>query len=174
MTSQLVGQLDLIDSLMSSGSKDDRKNLDATTKRAPVFDLPEEFWADDKTSDWWFGEERCIGCGMISDRKGLAGTHGVRFDEDGLQHLPAGPRMAENGVCMLMSFVARHALIAEALASGDPRWDEYRRGHRCHKHDTPKSKKSCPKSCYPADAEHKAALATEVWRSESWRSRAGG
>lgn len=169
----MPGQLDLIDTLMSHGSKDDRKNLDQVVQKAPFIDLPEQFWGKDKSSDWWYGQERCIGCGQISDRKGLSDTHGVRFDEAGVQSLPPGPHMAEDGVCLLMSFAARHAIIAEALASGDERYGDYRRGRRCYKHDIPKGKKTCPKSCLTADAEHKAQVADEVWGGDAWRQRSG-
>lgn len=169
----MPGQVDLFEALGVDGDSRERKAIrDATgeERRAKVA-LPEEIsaWYRDHTSDWWYGEEECIGCGQVEPRKGLYVGHGVQFDEAGTQFLPAGPRMAEYGVCMLMSFVGMHAVIAQKLADDDPAFADFRR--RCYLHDTPVNRKKCPKSHFAADAEHKARLATKVWGSEAWRER---
>lgn len=168
------GQIDLLEVLSAHGDTKDRKavrHASGDEHRAKV-KLPEEIsaWYRDHTDDWWYGEEECIGCGQVEPRKGLYVGHGVQFDETGTQLLPAGPGMAENGVCILMSFVAMHANIAQAVADDDPRYEGWRR--RCHLHDTPTNKKKCPKSHFTADAEHRARLATKVWGSTAWKELA--
>lgn len=118
MSAQIVGQECLFD-LPNAGQD---KPMDSTTGHA-FRRLPDEFAKAEHTSDWWYGVEECIGCGAVADRKGLQITHGVQFDDEGTQHFPRGPGMAESGVCMLMLFTARHAPLASAsLRTAVPCW----------------------------------------------------
>lgn len=168
------GQVDIFEVIRKPADTKERKVIDAAAGEADrgMISLPAEVsdWYQSAMSDWWHGEDECIGCRQVECRRSLYTGHGVQFDEDGTQHLPAGPRMAEHGVCMLMSFVAMHADIAQKLADNDPRYADWRR--QCHKHEHPTKGKKCPPSHFATDAEHRARLATKVWGSEAWRERA--
>lgn len=170
----MPGQVDIFDVLHTPADNQERKVIRAAhgeTERQ-MQKLPAEVsqWYMDQMSDWWYGEEECIGCGQVEARQGLYVGHSVQFDQNGTQYLPAGPGMASDGVCGLMSFTAMHADIAQKLADQDPRYAGWRR--QCHRHESPKTKKKCPVSCFTADAEHRARIATKVWGSESWREKA--
>lgn len=162
MSAQIVGQDCLFD-LPNAGQD---KPMDSTTGRS-FRRLPDEFAKAEHNSDWWYGVEECIGCGAVADRKGLQITHGVQFDDEGTQHLPSGPGMAEAGVCMLMLFTARHAQIAQRIADGDPRVQGLE--GRCFQHELRKTQ--CSTECRRADAQYKARLATRVWGSHAWSQR---
>lgn len=162
MSAQIVGQESLFD-LPNAGQN---KPMGSTTVRS-FRRLPDEFAKAEHNSDWWYGVEECIGCGAVADRKGLQITHGVQFDDEGTQHLPSGPGMAESGVCMLMLFTARDAQIAQRIVDGDLRVQGLE--GRCFKHE--RRKTQCSAECRGADAQHKARLATRVWGSHAWSHR---
>lgn len=167
------GQIDIFEVLHTHGEVKERKAINASRgdERVEYQKLPAEIsdWYRDHMADWWYGEDECIGCGQVECRQALYTGHGVQFDQNGTQYLPAGPRMAEEGVCMLMSFTAMHADIAMKIAAKDPRFADWRR--QCFKHESPTNKKKCPQSCFAEDAEHRARIATKVWGSEAWRER---
>jgi hypothetical protein len=162
MSAQIVGQECLFD--LPNTRQD--KPIDSTAGHS-FRRLPDDFAETEHSSDWWYGVEECIGCGTVADRKGLQVTHGVQFADEGTQHLPNGPGMAESGVCMLMLFTARHAQIARRIADGDPRVQGLE--GRCFQHELRKSQ--CSTDCRGADALHKARLATRVWGSHAWSHR---
>ena len=168
------GQIDIFEMIRKPADNKERKVIDAASGQTDrvMLKWPAELseWYEDHSTDWWYGEEECIGCRQVEARKALTIGHGVQFDEDGNQYLPGGPRMAEHGVCMLMSFVAMRADIAQKLADNDPRYDAWRR--QCHKHEHPTKRKKCPQSHFTEEAEHSARLATKVWGSDAWKERA--
>lgn len=167
------GQIDIFDQIGNPSDSKEKKIVHAAfgEDRREMQKLPPEIsdWYRGHMADWWYGEDECIGCGQVECRQGLYVGHGVQFDDKGTQYLPGGPRMAEEGVCMLMSFTAMHADIAQKIADQDPRFADWRR--QCHKHESPTTRKKCPVSCFAADAEHRARIATKVWGSDAWRRR---
>ena len=169
----LPGQIDIFEMIRKPADNKERKVIDAASGQTDrvMLKWPAELseWYEDHSTDWWYGEEECIGCRQVEARKALTIGHGVQFDEDGKQYLPGGPRMAEHGVCMLMSFVAMHAYFARMLAEQNPQFAEWRR--QCHKHEHPTKRKKCPQSHFAEEAEYRARLATKVWGSEAWRER---
>lgn len=171
----MPGQVDIFEILSKPADTKQRKALHIAggEDQRVMQKLPAEVsqWYMEHMSDWWYGEEECIGCGQVEARQGLYVGHSVQFDQHGTQHLPGGPRMAEHGVCGLMSFVAGHAYISQMLAEEDCRFDDWRR--QCYKHESPTQRKKCPRSHFAEDAEYRARIATRVWGSEAWRERAG-